>query len=717
MLKKIFTVFTLSTLLFLGYLVLIYDNTDSHLKDKQRFEKISDSEHIVAHPRQLSFLGDELKSKFEAELESDIKAEQEIQPEIDSLLGAVQPSCINGKDSSTMTPKEQLLEFVSGPCAPVVLVPGIFATRLTVHIDCELLSASNPDIFSACGWSTCSSWEFWNSKPSTDYSLWIGSFVGPMTIVTSSGNLCFGNLMQLIYDPTQPNIKDRYTTPTGFTVNMYGEKGTAYASDGCGFDSTEDLLPLPYQTATSKGFKLIHQQFEALGYQTGLNFFVAAYDWRSTTLVNGVADRIKTTLKQTYELTGKKSIIVAHSMGNVGTLTALNTLSSEEKEKYVANYVAISSALQGAPKLVRTVMGGNPEYGYYGYGLDFNAQQLLMRNSSSTFDIFPQDGYQRFADAPWMVDWTQRSAMEEVYIESVKEGTALWNKAKESGDYPYTWFPTPLENCTVGFMGKPDFCGMFMYNWSDTTLIDVQGSKYSGSFEDLDDILDEFSTVDVTPYWQQMLEDSKSDNVHLLTNPEVPVTLIYVSHISTEKAYVYYDNPLDHAHDNKFVVPDIITYTPGDVTVPTASLLLPALKWSWEYDHRDEDGQNGNAKPVKTVEMCSVQNNRNTIYDVQDSTKPYEVNKNEYIGAVCSCMTGTYDKRVDGTDCEHSSILADYNLASFLTNIAHTNQIIDQQTVGAYNLTDDQISAVQKTCPAMNQGVSVYFQMLNIVDL
>ena len=60
--------------------------------------------------------------------------------------------CINGKDPEKLSTKEQLQEFVKGPCLPIILVPGLMATKLQVIIDCQTLKEENPDVFKTCGW-------------------------------------------------------------------------------------------------------------------------------------------------------------------------------------------------------------------------------------------------------------------------------------------------------------------------------------------------------------------------------------------------------------------------------------------------------------------------------------------------------------------------------------------------------------------------------------
>ena len=71
--------------------------------------------------------------------------------------------CTNGKSFAEDDHKGYLKEFAKGPCTPVVLIPGIAATKLVVQIDCQVLRDQRPEIFSTCGWTDCSK-EIWEVK-------------------------------------------------------------------------------------------------------------------------------------------------------------------------------------------------------------------------------------------------------------------------------------------------------------------------------------------------------------------------------------------------------------------------------------------------------------------------------------------------------------------------------------------------------------------------
>jgi len=64
--------------------------------------------------------------------------------------------CTNGKDPKSISRHQYLSEFKSGPCNPVVVLPGIGGSKLRAEIDCPTFKAANPKGFAACGWKRCS---------------------------------------------------------------------------------------------------------------------------------------------------------------------------------------------------------------------------------------------------------------------------------------------------------------------------------------------------------------------------------------------------------------------------------------------------------------------------------------------------------------------------------------------------------------------------------
>lgn len=70
--------------------------------------------------------------------------------------------------------------FEAGGCSPIVMLPGIFGSRIMAEIDCETMQRESPEVFSTCGWNSCS--RSFNQIerllyglkiPKKEYSLWI----------------------------------------------------------------------------------------------------------------------------------------------------------------------------------------------------------------------------------------------------------------------------------------------------------------------------------------------------------------------------------------------------------------------------------------------------------------------------------------------------------------------------------------------------------------
>jgi len=116
------------------------------------------------------------------------------------------------------------------------------------------------------------------------------------------------------------------------------------------------------QTQDTKGFDYYRKRLVDLGYQEGLNLFAVPYDWRKTTEANRAAEYIKVSIERAYNVTGKPVVVVSHSLGNFGMLRALNTMTLEQKEKMVANWLSFMPPLPGAAKAYYASLGGDSTF-------------------------------------------------------------------------------------------------------------------------------------------------------------------------------------------------------------------------------------------------------------------------------------------------------------------------------------------------------------------
>ena len=128
------------------------------------------------------------------------------------------------------------------------------------------------------------------------------------------------------------------------------------------------------------------------------------YDWRIGRNNNNVPQRMAATLKLAKKLTGKKSIIMAHSLGNHHTHHSLTLFPQKFKKDHVFAYFAVTPALQGAAKAMQQLLGGAEMLNFGGVydGVNISDQEHMFGAMGPSVELLPGDAWYRFKDADWM---------------------------------------------------------------------------------------------------------------------------------------------------------------------------------------------------------------------------------------------------------------------------------------------------------------------------
>ena len=63
-----------------------------------------------------------------------------------------------------------------------------------------------------------------------------------------------------------------------------------------------------------------------------------------------------------YKLTGKRVIVMGHSLGTLNTLFTLNQLTKQEKDEMVEFAILAGSPYLGSPTAFSNIIGGDPSY-------------------------------------------------------------------------------------------------------------------------------------------------------------------------------------------------------------------------------------------------------------------------------------------------------------------------------------------------------------------
>ena len=136
----------------------------------------------------------------------------------------------------------------------------------------------------------------------------------------------------------------------------------------------------------------------------------------------------------------------------------------------------------------------------------------------------------------------------------------------------------------------------------------------------------------------------------------------------TPKSIIFKRNPKPKTENGKSSDPSKIELFSGDGTVTTESAILPGIKWADDF----EKGVTG-AKPVKFVEVCSIKNQREDIFE--DDLQRKKVEKNGYIGVKCST------KKNGVSHLNHNGMLKSRYLLSFMLNAM---EVVEENTISGF---------------------------------
>lgn len=99
-----------------------------------------------------------------------------------------------------------------------------------------------------------------------------------------------------------------------------------------------------------------------MGYQSGLTYQAVPYDWRKNIVTGDTHLSIPKSIRNLYEMTGKKIILFGHSYGSLQILNTLNNyMDKNEKDQKIRLFISGAAPFLGASSPVRNQMGGNPD--------------------------------------------------------------------------------------------------------------------------------------------------------------------------------------------------------------------------------------------------------------------------------------------------------------------------------------------------------------------
>lgn len=540
--------------------------------------------------------------------------------------------CYDGQDPTSWSEKKKLSEFSKGPCSPLFMVPGIGASDLIVQIDCQMLKKSDPNTFEKCGWNSCTKTSKSSKVPEKEYQVWVPAPLSPMSILTplQENKDCFSGLIGTDYDTSTQKIS--YKPRPGVTIKPLGATSSTQtkSTGNCAFDGVQNLapdIPNPEASAYFLGFK---KRFEDMGYEIGLTLQAVPYDFRIADGMDSISKNLGNMLKEMFELVNKKVTILAHSMGNNRVSYALWGMEQADREKYIANYIAVAPPQIGASKALIFLTCGSEDLEFpFDTGLDFKTFTNSVETFASMLQMMPHEVFHTQRDTDWVKKILARVAYEN----------------GESEDPVFTFFPKREEICYPKFPSR-NLCRSGLTDYKNF------GSTKDGEQITAENFKEMMIKLSPNPNIEK-LWPVRLDEYNTLPNFGVPLILVYGNSVKTVEKYHFKVDPKEyiekhqnfcdeknHGYEREYIF--------GDGTVPSPSPVTLGIKMAVDFDQ----GKTG-AKPVTFVDVCSEQNQRKSPYQKikENGEKIFE--KNNYVGIPCDCR----EDLILTKHCTHNSMI------------------------------------------------------------
>ena len=300
------------------------------------------------------------------------------------------------------------LRFILGKCNPVLLVPGVYATKLKVEFNCKGLSTYEKDttlknIRLFCGNDVCKD----ESKESEEHPLLFALLNPVFGIEASNSNkygACLGHISNYFQNEEEcPKVDGKSICYYSkyVKVGYYGGTTETVKESRCGVEGitkvvqTGDLLLDSYLSLVvnvADSFNTISKNLVFQGYKEGFSLGAVPNDFRRYLATNNFASEVfKYQINRLYENTGKPVVIVAHSYGTLLTLT--NLLKNEKDKtflKKVKKFIAMAPPFSGSTKLLDVFLHGNQDFIDSIKNYHIFAQYLQYKSLPTTMELRPK---------------------------------------------------------------------------------------------------------------------------------------------------------------------------------------------------------------------------------------------------------------------------------------------------------------------------------------
>ena len=254
---------------------------------------------------------------------------------------------------------DENLRFILGPCNPVLLVPGVYATKLKVELNCKGLSEHEKnttlkDLRLYCGFDICYDESETNEEYPLLFSL-LDYVFGLDKINAEEHGACLGYISNFFMNENEcPKVNNKSICYYSkyIKVAYYGGTTGTEKESRCGVEAISNVVQTgsllldsiisTYIVKSAGSFSTISKNLIDKGFKEGFSLGTIPNDYRRYLATNNFASEVfKYKINKLYEHTGKPVVIIAHSYGTLLTLT--NLLKNEKDKEFMKKNKKISS--------------------------------------------------------------------------------------------------------------------------------------------------------------------------------------------------------------------------------------------------------------------------------------------------------------------------------------------------------------------------------------
>ena len=390
-------------------------------------------------------------------------------------------------------------------------------------------------------------------------------------------NLCFAGMIEAVVDFTKkPTDPDYIRDKKGLKIKVFGQSEDSKDENECGNNAIKNIAPGFLSDLIDNPFEDLFENLDRIGYKRGLTYQTLPYNFIKSFQNNELKKYFASNLERLYNLSGKQVSIIAHSFGNLNTSYQLSLLTQEFKDKYIKAWISVAPPLLGAMTATQSVLAGLESYQKAIFGLKYPAASQSLGSFPSMYELMQVNMYTIYQNEPWFQWVKKRLDYEAGNIDFEDSGMLFWPKIDEKCT------PDSFENISEN-------CHSGLFDMRKEPSITVENGKVEYFLDDNEKLISDLPMLDTSLDYFRMFNN---DDFRKLRNPGVPVQMIYSKSTETISKLKYKNKITDYTKDGKY--PEVeYENNFGDGTVGANSALFPAIKWAYQFNHKNQISEEG----------------------------------------------------------------------------------------------------------------------------